>query len=60
MQTASNLTYGDNMRDDDNLLPAADWQTAYRGTNDAEYEIYVAAAESLGWQIKTYDEWLNS
>lgn len=25
-----------------------------------EYEIYVAQAESLGWPVKTFDEWLNS
>lgn len=24
------------------------------------YEIYVAQAKSLGWPIKTFDEWLNS
>jgi hypothetical protein len=34
------------------------WQTQARGTNDAEYQIYVAAATDLGWTIKTYDEWL--
>lgn len=43
-----------------NLLPNPDWQTPQRGSNQAEYLIYVAAAESLGWTIKTYDEWLNS
>ena len=42
------------------LIPNANWQTPVRGTNDAEYEIYVAAAESLGWTVKSYDEWLNS
>ena len=26
----------------------------------AEYEIYVTCATSLGWEIKTFDEWLNS
>lgn len=36
------------------------WQTVSRGTNDDEYQIYVQAAESLGWSVKTYDEWLNS
>ncbi len=46
--------------DNDKLLPKADWQTPYRGSNSQEYEIYLAAAESLGWLIKTYDEWLNS
>ncbi len=24
------------------------------------YEIYVEQATQLGWEIKTYDEWLNS
>lgn len=46
--------------DDTNLMPSADWQTQARGTNDQEYQIYVAAAESLGWHVKTYDEWLAS
>lgn len=27
---------------------------------DSEYDIYVAQAESLGWVVKSYDEWLNS
>lgn len=36
------------------------WQTKPRGTNDDEYQIYLVAAESLGWPIKSYDEWLNS
>jgi hypothetical protein len=49
-----------NMTDNDSLLPNAEWQTKYRGDNDSEYQIYVAAAESLGWVVKTYDEWLNS
>ena len=42
------------------LIPAATWQTQQRGTNDAEYQIYAAAAESLGWPVKTYEEWLKS
>lgn len=45
---------------DTKLLPRADWQTQTRGTDDAEYQIYVAAAESLGWVVKTYEQWLNS
>jgi hypothetical protein len=36
------------------------WQAQYRGDNDSEYQIYVACAESLGWTVKTYDEWLES
>lgn len=46
--------------ENDNLVPNANWQTASRGDNDSEYQIYVAAAESLGWPVKTYDEWLAS
>jgi hypothetical protein len=42
------------------LVPNADWQTQQRGSNDQEYQIYVANAESLGWKVKTYDEWLAS
>lgn len=42
------------------LIPNADWQTQQRGTNDQEYQIYVANAESLGWVVKTYDQWLCS
>lgn len=36
------------------------WQTKARGTNDSEYQIYVANAEALGWAVKSYYEWLNS
>ena len=25
-----------------------------------KYRIYVEQAKSLGWKIKTFDEWLNS
>lgn len=46
--------------DNQNLIPSADWQTQSRGDNDSEYQIYVACAESLGWKVKTYEEWLNS
>ncbi|WP_186140474.1 hypothetical protein [Burkholderia gladioli] len=46
--------------DDPRLLPRAGWQTRARGTNDQEYQIYVANAEALGWQVKTYDQWLAS
>ncbi|VVD61408.1 hypothetical protein PCE31106_00115 [Pandoraea cepalis] len=45
---------------DRRLMPRADWQTQARGTNDAEYAIYRANAEALGWTVKTYDEWLAS
>lgn len=30
------------------------------GTLQERYEIYVAQAKSLGWPIKTFNEWLNS
>jgi hypothetical protein len=43
-----------------NLIPNANWQTQQRGDNDSEYQIYVAAAESLGWTVKTYEQWLRS
>lgn len=46
--------------DDPRLIPNADWQTQQRGSNDQEYQIYMANAEALGWQVKTYDEWLKS
>jgi len=48
------------MDDAATALPATFWQTQNRGDNDAEYQIYVAAAESLGWVVKTYQEWLES
>lgn len=43
-----------------NLEVNENWQTQARGDNDAEYQIYVAAAESLGWTVKSYEEWLQS
>lgn len=46
--------------ENEKLMPADTWQTQSRGSNDNEYQIYVAAAESLGWTVKTYDEWLKS
>lgn len=48
------------MKNDPNLNRAEFWQTQYRGTNDSEYQIYVANAEALGWVVKSYDEWLAS
>ncbi|MCP1674346.1 hypothetical protein J2T57_001448 [Natronocella acetinitrilica] len=47
-------------QDDPRLTPRDDWQTQGRGSNDQEYEIYREAAESLGWPLKTYEEWLAS
>jgi hypothetical protein len=35
-------------------------QHPVRGRMEQEYEIYVAAAEDLGWNVKTFDEWLDS
>lgn len=43
-------------------------QTRYRGSNDAEYQIYLHCADDGkggditrgGAPLKTYDEWLNS
>lgn len=43
-----------------NLIPSADWQIQQRGTNDQEYQIYVDCAESLGWAVKSYEEWLRT
>jgi len=37
-----------------------DTQTKLRGTHSQEYEIYVTNAESLGWCVKTYEEWMKS
>lgn len=54
--------------DNDNLLPAANWQTPVRGTNDQEYQIYLSCADDGkggditrgGATLKTYEEWLAS
>lgn len=35
-------------------------QHPVRGRMEQEYNIYVAAAEDLGWDVKTFDEWLDS
>ncbi len=48
------------MTEDKNLQQNDFWQTQTRGTNSNEYQIYVSCAESMGWIIKTYDEWLSS
>ena len=52
----------------DRMLPRADWQTPLRGSNDAEYQIYLDCANDgkggditrPGKPLKTYDEWLGS
>ena len=54
--------------DNDKLIPAADWQTQARGSNDQEYQIYLGCANDGkggditrgGAPLKTYEEWLNS
>lgn len=55
------------MRNNDKLMPKVDWQTKARGTNDAEYQIYLACADDgkggditrNGAPLLTYDEWLR-
>lgn len=50
------------------LIPNANWQTPQRGTNDEEYQCYLACADDgkggditrNGAPLKTYEEWLNS
>lgn len=41
------------------LSTNGDWQTQQRGALEDEYEVYVACTESLGWPVKSFDEWLN-
>jgi hypothetical protein len=49
-----------------NLTQNDDWQTQARGTNDAEYQIYLTFADNgrggditrNGEPLLTYDEWL--
>ena len=43
-----------------NLEVNENWQTQARGSNDAEYQIYVVNAEALGWPVKSYEEWMQS
>ena len=51
-----------------NLIPNADWQTKARGSNDQEYQIYLALADDgkgnditrPGQPLKTYEEWIAS
>lgn len=44
-----------------------DWQTQSRGTNEQEYQIYLACADdgkgidiTTGKPLKTFEEWLKS
>ncbi len=53
--------------DNDKLVPNANWQTQQRGSNDTEYQIYLACADdgkgndiTTGKPLKTYSEWLAS
>lgn len=56
------------MNENPALLPAANWQTPLRGTNDQEYQIYLSCADDGnggditrgGAPLKTYEEWLAS
>lgn len=45
---------------ENSLLPVATWQTQYRGSDAQEYEIYCACASDLGWEVKTWDQWLKA
>jgi len=48
------------------LIPNANWQTQQRGSNDQEYQIYLACADNGqggditrgGAPLLTYDQWL--
>ena len=57
----------DHNQSNENMVPAANWQTQARGSNDAEYQIYLDCADNgkgidftTGKPLKTYDQWLNS
>jgi hypothetical protein len=51
-----------------NLIPNANWQTQQRGSNDQEYQIYLACADNgkggditrNGAPLLSYDDWLNA
>lgn len=45
------------MANQNRKLPAA---TQHQGTLRDRYEIYRANAESLGWDVKTFDDWMDS
>lgn len=52
----------------ENLTPAADWQTPQRGADWDEYQIYLACADDgkggditrNGAPLKTFEEWMAS
>ena len=56
------------MTTENRLLPSADRQTQVRGSNDAEYQVYLACADDgkggditrQGLPLKTFDEWVSS
>lgn len=56
------------LREHMRLETSLTWQTQGRGTNDREYQIYLAHADDgnggditrNGAPLKTYQEWLNS
>lgn len=55
------------MRNENQLIPREDWQTQARGSNDQEYQIYLACADNgkgiditTGKPLKTYEEWLRN
>ncbi len=52
---------------EEQLQAAETWQTPTRGTNQAEFDIYLACADdghgndvTTGGPLKTFDEWLAS
>ena len=55
------------MHDNDKIVPSDQWQTKARGTNDNEYQIYLACADNgkggdvtrNGAPLLTYDEWMR-
>ena len=56
-------------RNDDLLVARYNHRTKVRGTNDAEYQIYLACADNgegmdictgCTQPLKTYEQWLNS
>ena len=47
---------------DDNDLTVDDWTPdvwPVSGALSDRYDAYVANAEALGWQVKTFEEWLS-
>ena len=59
---------GNKMNTSANLQVNAEWQTQARGSNDAEYQIYLACADNgkggditrNGAPLKSYDDWMAS